>query len=366
VFGGTSFSGHFDGNGYVISNLQIQGSRYLGLFGRLDNGAVISNLGLEAVDVNGTDILIGGLVGCNWGGEIAECYSSGTVNGGARVGGLAGYNSSGSSIVSSYSTGMVQSEFFYVGGLVGLNSGNISSSFSIGAIDGNSFGVGGLVGSNSGTITESYSTGTVTGYSDVGGLVGTNGDDGSNIGSITASYSSGTVSGEKWYVGGLVGENKGFITASYSTGSVSGDLFVGGLVGGGSSSRVTNCFWDMETSEQVTSIGRTGLTTDEMQILGTFLEAGWDFVDETKNGTEDIWSICEGTNYPRLVWQIPLGDFVCPDGITMDDFFFLLEFWLFDNCDSSNDFCQGTDLDQSGTVDEDDLEIFFESWLAEK
>jgi len=31
-----------------------------------------------------------------------------------------------------------------------------------------------------------------------------------------------------------------------------------------------------------------------------FLEAGWDLVDETANGTEDIWWILEGQDYPRL------------------------------------------------------------------
>jgi rhodanese-related sulfurtransferase len=372
-FGGTSFSGQFDGNGYVISNLHIQGSRYLGLFGRLEIGAVISNLGLETADVNGTDILVGSLVGCNWGGDIASCYSSGTVNGNALVGGLVGENLVGS-IFSSYSTNVVIGEYFYIGGLVGINSGSISSSHSTSTVSGaSSFDVGGFVGSNSGTITESYSTGTVTGYGRVGGLVGVNlvgpatrFEDPEYIGSITASYSTSTVIGDSWYVGGLVGENYGFINSSYSNGTVSGDLFVGGLVGGGFPSRATNCLWDMETSDQVMSIGGTGKTTAEMQRASTFLEAGWDFVGETENGTEDIWSICEGTNYPRLVWQIQAGDFVCPDGITMDDFLFFLKHWLDDNCDLSNGYCQGTDLDQSGAVDTDDLEIFFENWLAEK
>jgi len=36
---------------------------------------------------------------------------------------------------------------------------------------------------------------------------------------------------------------------------------------------------------------------------GTFLEAGWDFVDETNNGTEDIWWILEGKDYPWLWWE---------------------------------------------------------------
>ena len=36
----------------------------------------------------------------------------------------------------------------------------------------------------------------------------------------------------------------------------------------------------------------------------TFLEAGWDFVGETVNGTEDIWWIEEGRDYPRLTWEL--------------------------------------------------------------
>jgi len=35
----------------------------------------------------------------------------------------------------------------------------------------------------------------------------------------------------------------------------------------------------------------------------TFLDAGWDFVDETENGTDDIWWILEGQDYPRLWWE---------------------------------------------------------------
>jgi len=35
-----------------------------------------------------------------------------------------------------------------------------------------------------------------------------------------------------------------------------------------------------------------------------FLDASWDFVDETENGTEDIWWILEGQDYPRLWWEL--------------------------------------------------------------
>ena len=67
---------------------------------------------------------------------------------------------------------------------------------------------------------------------------------------------------------------------------------------------VTECFWDTQTSGQVTSYGGTGKTTREMQASSTFLEAGWDFIGETDNGTEDIWWILEGQDYPRLWWEL--------------------------------------------------------------
>ncbi|MHC4143310.1 MAG: hypothetical protein ACYSWW_14700 [Planctomycetota bacterium] len=40
-----------------------------------------------------------------------------------------------------------------------------------------------------------------------------------------------------------------------------------------------------------------------MQRASTFLDAGWDFTDETANGTDDIWWILEGQGYPRLWWE---------------------------------------------------------------
>jgi len=126
-------------------------------------------------------------------------------------------------------------------------------------------------------------------------------------------------------------------------------------VGDNQYASITSSFWDVETSGLSYSDGGTGKTTVQMQMLSTFTSAGWDFWN--------LWSICEGMNSPLFLWQIPVGDFVCPDGITIDDFVFFIEHWRDDNCDVSNDYCQGTDLDFSGTVDEADLEIFVDIWL---
>jgi len=286
---GEPFWGFFDGNDHTISHLTITGGSYLGLCGQLDSGANISNLGLEAVDVSG-DRAIGGLVGENY-GSITTCHSTARVNGDggdSQVGGLAGYNYG--SITASYSTCMV--------------SGGGDSLFA---------GVGGLVCTNFGTITTSCSTGSVRGEGYVGGLVG------ANHGDIISSYSTGTVSGSSgpYYagVGGLVGTNGRNITSSYSTGKVSGEGNVGGLVGlaewrspyGGGHNiydgTTTASFWDAETCGQLSSAGGTGLTTAEMQTATTFLDAGWDFMDETDNGPNDVWKIVEGQTYPLLSWQ---------------------------------------------------------------
>jgi hypothetical protein len=94
------------------------------------------------------------------------------------------------------------------------------------------------------------------------------------------------------------------IAKCYSTGTVIGSgYYVGGFVGDNEEGSITSSFWDIEISGQTISDGGTSLTTTEMQTATTFLDAGWDFVDETENGTEDIWWIDEGNDYPRLWWE---------------------------------------------------------------
>ncbi|MHC4565317.1 MAG: hypothetical protein ACYTE3_06110 [Planctomycetota bacterium] len=58
------FSGGFDGNNHTISHLTIRGkNHFLGMFGQLGSGATISNLALEAADINGTGGYVGSLEG---------------------------------------------------------------------------------------------------------------------------------------------------------------------------------------------------------------------------------------------------------------------------------------------------------------
>jgi len=41
-----------------------------------------------------------------------------------------------------------------------------------------------------------------------------------------------------------------------------------------------------------------------MQTPSTFIDAGWDFMGETANSTDDIWWIDEGRDYPTLWWEL--------------------------------------------------------------
>jgi hypothetical protein len=298
---GFPYMGVFDGNGHTASNLTIVGGENPGLFAYLADEAEVRSLAVVDANISGSGDYIGGLAGYN-AGSIVECRSDGLVSGTGwcgYVGGLVGENVG--RINSSYSGVSVSGSGWGwdVGGLVGRNYGSIVECHSDGLVSGTDAGVGGLAGSNHGSIVACHNEGSVSGAGwTVGGLVGSN-----DWGSITTSCNTGSVSGTN-RVGGLVGDNdwNSSITTSYSSGSVSGEELVGGLVGDNTGSIVSS-FWDIQTSGQTKSDGGTGKTMAEMQTASTFLEAGWDFVDETANGADDIWWINEGQDYPRLWWE---------------------------------------------------------------
>jgi hypothetical protein len=232
---------------------------------------------------------------------------------------------------------------YYVGALAGWNQGGlVTQCYSSGVVSGTNR-VGGLLGSNAGDVTQCYSTAAVSGKSEVGGLVGINYSDYSQGGTVTHCYSTGAVSGPG--VGGLVGNDRVCIKDSCWDSGI-----------------VTGSFWDTQTSGQATSAGGTGKTTAEMQTASTFLDAGWDFVGESQNGTENIWAICEGVDYPHLAWEFVIGDFDADADTDFADFCILAEHWL--AADGSFWCGQGCDLTNDGSVNWQDLTVLAESWVT--
>jgi len=236
-----------------------------------------------------------------------------------------------------------------VGGLVGRNHGLISACYASGTVSGGDWDVGGLVGSNiGGAIEKCYAAVSVTSASDyAGGLVGYNLGD-----MILNSYAVGAVQGIN-YVGGLLGANdKGYVAKCYSTGVPKGTSNIGGFSGVNWEGSIIGCFWDTQTSGKNTSGGGTGKMTAEMKTSALYATAGWDLVR--------VWSICPGGNYPRLRWQLLAADFVCPDGVGMEDMAYLSGYWLRQDCGD----CGGADLSGDGAVTVSDLLLFAEQWLA--
>ena len=209
------FTGVFDGNGFIISNLYINrpDDNTLGLFGQA-SASEIKNLGITNINITAA-ATCGAIAGAIYNNSnIINCYSDGKINALDSVGGLAGdgtcnvadsysgVNITGrsylggiygkaedNSIINCYTTGDIKGEegnngSTFIGGIIGGagSTSSIQNCYSTSNVTGNNY-VGGLAGGCS-TISNSYHTGNVIGYSYIGALAG-----GSNL--IENSYSIG-------------------------------------------------------------------------------------------------------------------------------------------------------------------------------
>lgn len=337
------FDGVFDGDGHTISNFTYtttSGSiglfRWIGLSNDPDHGPVVKNLGLINPDIDAGSY-VGALAGHTY-GMLVNCYVEGGIVRGTNV----------------------------VGGLVGRGIfGAPAKCYVRCDVLGNDT-VGGLIGENMWEpIVQCYSLrdplvrNRVIGNDAVGGLIGYNGAGVSNC------YSEVRVLGNDG-VGGLIGVGGGAINC-YSRGEVYGNANVGAFIGISFGTNYTKCFWDTSTNpssltgvgSEVDPVGVIGKSSSEMRQRATYVGAGWDFVGESGNGVDDIWSVHDGQDYPRLVWD--LVNLAGWGKIDFADFAFLANRWLIMNCGVLND-CRGADLDFSDTVDSGDLKIFLQHW----
>jgi hypothetical protein len=295
---GPLFTGGFFGNGHVIRNLKISStSANVGLFGGIADGR-IQDVGLINANLNATGAP-------------------------ARVGGLVGFATSGSTIARVFVTGRVackSSADCMAGGIVGDLQPGVTladswSSADVAARATTAASAGGVVGGGGGTITGSYATGNVSctgtsSFCDAGGLVG-------GSGPVSQSFATGAVSAPQpsGFAGGLVGDILGqAIERSYATGPVSGDT-AGGLVGqlrsgssitesyaigrvtgttnaGGIAGHETNAtptasasYWDVNTTGQAASVVGTAATTRSLRA-------------RLPQGFDSFWAINKGRTFP--------------------------------------------------------------------
>ncbi len=227
------FSGVFDGNGFALRNLYIDGIardennavlaplygslHNCGLFGSLGEGAVIQNLTLDSSCKIIGYSSVGGLAGALAGNAtIDNCHVAAGITAYNRYcGGVFGYSAKYAVKISRCTfSGLIHSNYDYVGGIAGWDGhadAVIDNCVNLGRIVIERFDaslkestavqrIGGIAAINSGTITNCASYGpitvdvpeVVTDINGVGGLVGQN-TNGAKNGSIKGNLTTGQV-----------------------------------------------------------------------------------------------------------------------------------------------------------------------------
>lgn len=238
-----------------LSGLYINDSEAFekALFGCISENCTIKNLGIINSYVI-ANVTVSSIVATNIGGNIINCYNTGTVIGTDTVSGIIAYG-----------------------------NGNVENCYNAGTISAAVSTVGGIAGGNYGNVTKCYNSGNVSGSEYVGGIAGMN----DNI--VTNCYNTGTVSG-KTGIGGVIGENIISAENCYNIGDVSGSENVGSVVGSSDELSLTNCFYLLDNGVE-NGLG-TAISKDQLADQSVFENAGWDFTS--------VWKIDEISNKPIL------------------------------------------------------------------
>ncbi|ALO16756.1 Immunoglobulin A1 protease precursor [Salinivirga cyanobacteriivorans] len=271
---GDFFKGTFDGDGYTIKGVMINRSNTsingAGFFGNTED-ATIKNVYLIDVDISAVN-KAGMLVGYNQ-GTIENAHVNGIVNGGQEVGGLIGVNIG--NITNCSAEGTVIGTTQSVGGLIGNNiNSTLSGSYANVDMTAES-NAGGLVGyNNNSDITNCYSLGVINAIDYLGGIAGV-----LNSSTIEKSFSSIDVTATGFNCGGIAGVTYGGnIINSYALGSVTtatnlDGQNVGGIVG--STNNTTNIQYCYATGTLTGYSGRTAGLAGVLRTDGTLTDSYW-------------------------------------------------------------------------------------------
>lgn len=302
----TGFTGTFDGRGNRIIGLTVdkvngQNTANAGIFSTVGEGGVVKDVNIYSGTFTGTTTAgavagmnkgriegivtfgntvtsngnAGGIAGFNDSGSFSEDETTGSTNDGVLTNGIYDVESTGSVIAGSSSAvagglvgknngGLANSfsdsavtvakgvkldkDTTALGGVVGINNGNVQYVDSLGVTNGgatNSSNIGGIIGTNNGNMYSGYNESIVSGANNVGGIIGTNAE-GKKVENVVNATG---VEGDD-NVGGLVGVNSGSVTNGRNNGTITGNEYVGGLVGNNASenSVLTNLVNDSSAS----------------------------------------------------------------------------------------------------------------------
>ena len=321
------FTGIYNGNGYTISNLKINSiseGNFIGLFGRIGSGALLTGIHLRNVEIIAKDQearYIGTLVGrVNEGATVSLCSAQGgvdiNIDSGENAGGLAGGNS----------------------GVITRCRTNVTVTADVTLLGTLSAGAGGITGANYGllfachaagsvTLTGSHESATYKNYLCAGGITGENrGTLDVKANNIYCCIAEGNVSvtskteGISVCAGGLAGLHvNGIISNSYARGNAtakkngtSDDEEAGAIIGYGSSDyKVSHCY----------GTGAIGKGTSNLEASSN------DIVYNTNPNNGDILNIVSTGNLTDIPFTYydptatpAYGMTVTKSGVSINDF----------------------------------------------
>lgn len=239
-----NFNGIFNGNGFTISGVYVDGDEEVGFFGDLEGD--VYNLNIKNSYIKGT-YYVGGICGRHdkTGAVLVGCSFEGTVKGKGCVGGIIGENDC-TNIIDCINYGNVYGTEDYVCGVVGYFSAyGIDGCINYGDVISQGDYVAGIAGSSDiYGISECRNYGDITGNNYVGGICGRITD-----ASIGTCINSGVISGNN-YVGGICGSTEyghveswySYLSDSFNSGKVSGNSYVGGISGYLNYSEISHCY----------------------------------------------------------------------------------------------------------------------------
>lgn len=264
-----TFKGTINGNGYEISNINIESNNdNIGLFSSLTDAKIeniklsgqvsgknnvgllcgnATNVNIKNVSVDAkisfnslvTSDSVGGLIGTGSNINISNVVAKidFTVNG-SNIGGIVGKLTNNSKVSNIKQDGFING-IENVGGIIGISENTIiDNSTSNGKIFGDD-NIGGIIGnSKNDKIDYSNTLASVSGINNIGGIVGNS----SNI-KVTKNYSVTEISGTT-NIGGIIGYATGStnITKSNSSAKINGTENAGGIAGSLSASTISDCY----------------------------------------------------------------------------------------------------------------------------
>lgn len=266
-----TFGGTFLGQGHNIKGINLtQDGSVIGLFRYLQETAVVEQLHVQGIlEPEGSKSIIGGIAGSN-AGTISDCSFTGIISGYEQIGGIAGVNKVGGSIINCTSNGMIYGSHF-VGGVVGENQGVIRKCKNYAQM--NTKSIQNSVSIEDITLDSLVNTENASTTTDVGGIVGI------NTGVVRACNNFASVGYQSmgYNIGGIAGSQNGYIVSCTNHGQVQGRKEVGGIVGHMEPNIVVD--FDEDTLQQL---------SDEMDALVNRVDALEGSVDSASTDMDEL------------------------------------------------------------------------------